>query len=116
MPETDLDLAVLELIEERVDLARVIREGVGLGDPARQAGRDVGRVPVTGDKDLGRLGRRLHTGSSFSTEPLDLYQEIGYLGDFDVQPLSSPADGFESPVPDLLQGVFAPQRSAQHAQ
>src|ERR671911_2318908 len=55
VPETNLDLAVFELVEEGVDLAWVIREGVGLGDPARQAGRDVGGGPVAGDEDFGWL-------------------------------------------------------------
>src|SRR5215218_5059526 len=105
--ETNLDFAVLELIKEGVDLAWVIREGIGLDDPARQAGRDVGRVPVAGDEDLGRLGRRYYPRLSFSPEPLCLDQEVCHLGDFDVKPRASLADCFESPVPDLLQGVFA---------
>src|SRR5215213_5602138 len=115
VPETNLDLAVLELIKEGVDLARVICEGIGLDDPARQASRDVGRVPVAGDEDLGRLRRRYYPRLSFSPELLYLDQEIHHLGDFDVQSRASSTDGFESPVPDLLQGMFAPQRTAQRA-
>src|SRR5215207_1776473 len=113
--ETDLDLAILEFVQEGVYLTRVIRERVGLDDPARQSGRDVGRVPVAGDEDLGRLRRRYYPRLSFSPEPLYLDQEIHHLGDFDVQPRPSSTDCFESPVPDLLQGVFAPQRTAQRA-
>ena len=48
VPETNLDLAVLELIEERVDLARVIREGVGLDDPARHDGPRHRQGPCSG--------------------------------------------------------------------
>ena len=84
VPETNFDLAVLELIKEGVDLAWVIREGIRLGDPARQTGRDVGRVPVAGDEDLGGLRRRYDPRMSFSPQPLYLDQEIYHLGDFDV--------------------------------
>src|SRR5919106_887674 len=66
VPETNLDFAVLELIKEGVDLAWVLREGIGLGDPARQAGRDVGRVPGAGDENLGGLRRRCDPRLSFS--------------------------------------------------
>src|SRR5215208_5438419 len=84
VPETNLDFAVLELSKEGVDLAWVIREGIGLGDPARQAGRDVGRVPVAGDEDFGGLRCRYDLRLSFSPESLYLDKEIHHLGDFDV--------------------------------
>src|SRR5829696_8221108 len=116
MRETDLDLTVLEFVQEGVYLARIIREGVGLDNPARQAGRDVGRVPVAGDEDLSRLSRRRYPGLSFSPELLYLDQEVGHLGDFHVQPRASSTDGFETPISRLLWGVFPPQGTAQHAQ
>ena len=112
VPEADLDLAVLEFVEERVDLARVIREGVGLGDRARQAAGDVGRVPVTGDEGLGRPPPPLL--SAFPPRALSAStRKSCHLGDLDVQPRSTPADRFQARVPDLLEGVFAPQGSAQ---
>src|SRR5829696_2899935 len=114
VPEANLDLAVFELVEERVDLARVVCERVRLGEPACRAGGDVGRVSVARDGHLRRLRCRDYLRPA--PEPLGLLQRTRHLRYLDVQLRTPSAKGLEHVVSSLPQRVLAPQRSAQGAQ
>ena len=59
MPEDNLDLAVLKLVEEVVDLARILGERITLREPPYGALRHIAWIPEPRDERLRSICRSL---------------------------------------------------------
>src|SRR5215210_539061 len=119
--EDHLDLAVLQLVEEVMKLARVLGVRVALRELPRGSRRHVARVPEARDELPGRLRRNLRRSllvGSPSSPPqiLSLDQRVEQPDELPGQRGISAPGRFEAASPDLRQGVFPPERSAERPQ
>ncbi len=123
MPEGHLDLAVLQLVEQSVELARVLRVGIALHEPPHRPLRDVERVPKPPYKLPGRLRRRERRRRRLSggrlirpPQPLGIDERVEQFGHLRREHDPAPSGRLEATLPDLRQGVLPPQRPPQRAQ